>query len=80
MTTRRHPQMVGHHLEHTVAEALHGQAQGQHFVGAGKGARDMDALLVLVQQGAGGGESRAPAMTPSRTCSAISAISSAFGA
>ena len=49
-------QVVGDHLEDAVIEALHRQAQRQHLVGAGEGARHVHALLVLVQQGARGGE------------------------
>ena len=51
-------QVVGDHLEDAVGEALHGQAQGQHLVRAGEGAGDVDAVDVLVQQGAGGGEAQ----------------------
>ena len=51
-------EVVGDHLEDAVGQPLHGQAQGQHLVRAREGARNVDAVDVLVQQGPGGGEAQ----------------------
>ena len=52
--------MIRNHFEDAVIQPLHGQAERQHLVGAGEGAGHVDALQVLVEEGAGGGKAEGP--------------------